>query len=84
MKRAKFIYWLSNSIFKTELGAIPCRFVRVVKNILFPLHYYYQKQSNIRWDIYTNRYYFAGMEFTPKDLLEFKYWLEERSQKLKP
>lgn len=78
MKRFKFLQWLSCVVFKTPIGTIPCRFVRIVKNILFPLHYFYQKQSNIRWDVYSNRYYFAGMEFTAKDLIEFNHWLQKK------
>lgn len=62
--RYKFLRWLNCRIFKTKEGEIAPKFVQFVYRVLFPLNWFYQKQSGMRYDPLTDVYFIRGMRFT--------------------
>jgi hypothetical protein len=61
--RYNFLRWL-RKIVKVPEGAVPPKWIKVVYYCLFPLNFFYLKQSNIKYDIETDIYTIQGMRFT--------------------
>lgn len=62
--RYKFLRWLREKVFKSREGEAPPKLLLFIYRILFPLHFFYQKQSHIRYDPLRDVYYIRGMKIT--------------------
>lgn len=68
--RYKFLRYL-NKISNTLEGSIPPKWVRILRYVLFPLHWFYANQSGIKYDYATNIYTIRGIEFSGQLLEAF-------------
>jgi len=58
-----FLKYLRDKVFKVPLGEIPPWYLNVVYRILFPLRYFYESQSNLRYDFQQNIYHINNYRF---------------------
>jgi len=63
-KRYKFLIWLRTKIFKVPEGGMSPKFIIIIQHILFPLHYFYTKQANVRFDYKTDTYFIRGTKIS--------------------
>jgi len=63
MKRYAFLRWL-RKISNTPEGCVAPQWIKFIYYILFPLNWFYEKQSNIKYDILSDIYTINGMKFT--------------------
>jgi hypothetical protein len=64
MWRFKFLSWLAHTVFKTKEGEVAPKLVQYIHRILFPLNWFYQRQSGIKYDPLRNIYTIRGMKFS--------------------
>ena len=62
--RFKFLRWLRNKVFKVPEGAVAPKLLAFFYHLFFPLHWFYENQSNIKYDTRTNIYTVNGLEMS--------------------
>lgn len=60
--RYSFLRWLNYKVAKTEIGAIPPRWVRILHFVLFPLHGFYARQSQVHFSFPSDYYTIRGVK----------------------
>lgn len=60
--RYTFLRWLNYKVAKTELGAIPPRWIRIIHFILFPLHGLYARQTQVHYALPLDYYTIRGVK----------------------
>jgi len=63
-KRIRFYHWLRKDVFKVPEATIGPRFLPIIYYLLFPLNWFYEKQSGIKYDMQRHIYIIQGMEFS--------------------
>ena len=64
MKRMRFLQWINRWLFKTKEGVKPSKTAMFLYHVLFPFNFFYEKQSGIKYDVYSDVYTIRGVEIT--------------------
>lgn len=62
--RYKILRWLREKVFRVQEGCIAPKPLKFIYYLLFPLNWFYEKQSWIKYDPLTDIYTIEGMKFT--------------------
>jgi len=68
-RRYRFLKWL-RKVFKVKEGDKSPKYIAWVYYILFPLEWFYQRQSGIKYDSVTDVYTIRGMIFSGDSLCD--------------
>jgi hypothetical protein len=60
--RYTFLRWLNYKVAKTEVGTIPPKWIRILHFVLFPLHGFYAKQTQVHYSIPLDYYTIRGVK----------------------
>ena len=63
-QKLTFVRWLNYRVAKTSMGEVPPIWIRIVYFILFPLHWSYTKQSQVKYDFSFDTYTIRGVELS--------------------
>ena len=62
--RYKILRWLTFKVFKTPKNQVPNKFVRLVHFLLFPLHFLYERNSQVHFDQVSMIYTIRGVKIS--------------------
>jgi len=62
--RYRFLYWLSDRVFKTPEGEIMPPAMRFIFHLLFPLHWLYARQSEVKYEPVHDTYTIRGVKIS--------------------
>jgi hypothetical protein len=62
--RYTFLRWLNYKVAKTEIGTIPPKWIRILHFVLFPLHGFYEKQSQVHFQFHNDCYIIRGVKIS--------------------
>lgn len=60
--RYTFLRWLNYKVAKTEVGTVPPKWVRILHFVLFPLHGFYARQSQVHFAFPSDYYTIRGVK----------------------
>jgi len=62
--RYKLLHWLRYKIARCKEGEISPKWIRFIYWVLFPLNWFYERQSGIKYDHLNDIYFIRGMKFS--------------------
>lgn len=62
--RYAFLSWLSYKVAKTEIDAVPPKWIRFLHFILFPFHNLYERQSQVHYSLLKDVYTIRGVKIS--------------------